>query len=139
MFPNIFASKMAVMKQVTSKLQAMKQWNLYFSFLTVFTEQQSFNSLSTLFRMGGGRSAKRLLTSFPQHFWLLVLLFFPHSCKISGSFLVPSQIIVLEPRPPLKIIGFSGQTRIDFSYDNFFHKNAKLTKIWSNDHIYYII
>ena len=32
MFPNIFSSIMAVKKQVTSTLQAMKQWNLYFSF-----------------------------------------------------------------------------------------------------------
>ena len=32
---------MAVIKQVTSKLQAMKQWNLYFSFLMVFIGRES--------------------------------------------------------------------------------------------------
>ena len=53
-------------------------------FLMVFTRRESFNLLSTLFKMGGGVSAKRLPASFPQHFLLLVLIIFPHSCKTSG-------------------------------------------------------
>ena len=36
----------------------------------------------------------------------------------------------------LKKIGFSGQIRINSSYDNFSHKSAKLTKTLSHDHIY---
>ena len=34
----------------------------------VFTAREFTNSLLILFRMGGGESAKRLPTSFPQHF-----------------------------------------------------------------------
>ena len=66
--PNIFSSMITVTIQVTYTLQAMKQWNLYFSFLMVFAGQESANSFLTLFRMGGGEDAKRSLTSFPQHF-----------------------------------------------------------------------
>ena len=43
MFTNIFSSIMAVKKQVTSTLQTIKQWKLYFSFLMVFTEREFFN------------------------------------------------------------------------------------------------
>ena len=89
MFPNIFSSIMAVKKQVTSTLQTIKQWKLYFSFLMVFTEREFFNSLSTLFRWEEGGSAKRFPASFPQRIWLLVSIFFPHSCKSSGAYLVP--------------------------------------------------
>ena len=53
-----------------------------------FNVRESFKSLSTLLEMGRGESSKRLPASFPQHFWLLVLIIFPHSCKISRPYLV---------------------------------------------------
>ena len=130
---------MTVTIQVTSTLQTMNQWKLYFTFLMVFTEQECVNSLSTLFRMGGGGSAKRFPDSFPQHFWLLVLFIFPHSCKISGPYLVPVSNYWTWAKTTPQKIGFSGQIRVKLSYDNFFHKRAKLTKIWLHDHIYYMV
>ena len=96
MFQNIFSNMMMVTIQVTSTLQAVEQWIIYFSFLMVFTGWECVNSFWTLFRMGGGGSAKRFLPSFHQHSWLLVLIILPHSCKISGPY--QSQIIELETR-----------------------------------------
>ena len=86
--PSIFSSMMKVTIQVTSTLQAMKQWNIYFSFLMVFTGLESINSFLTLFRMRRGESAKMPLTSFPQ-LCILVLILLSYCCKISGSYLVP--------------------------------------------------
>ena len=40
-------------------------------------------------------------------FWLLDLILLPHCCKIYQSY-------IIEPRPPLKKIGFSDQIRIKF-------------------------
>ena len=88
MLQNIFSSMMTVTIKVTSTLQSMKQSKLHLSFLIVFTERECVNPLSTLFRMEGGESAKRFPASFLQHFWLLVLITFPHSCQISGPYLV---------------------------------------------------
>ena len=82
----MFSSMITVTIQVTSTLQSMKQWNLSFFFLMVFTGRESVNSLSTLFRMGGG-SGKGDVSR--NTFWLLILILFPHSCRISGSYLVP--------------------------------------------------
>ena len=84
----LFSSMMTVTIKVNSTLQSMKQSKLHLSFLIVLTEGECVNSLSTLFRMEGGGSAKRFPASFPQHFWLLALITFPHSCKILGSYLV---------------------------------------------------
>ena len=49
-----------------------------------------------------------------------------------------SQIIKLKRRLPLKI-NFLVKSILDLSYYNFYHKNARVTKNWSHDHIYYII
>ena len=82
MFLNMFSSIIALKKQVTSTLQAMKQWNLF----------NGFNRFLICFQPNlgweEGRSLKRYPALFPQHFWLLVLIFFPHSCKIWGPYLV---------------------------------------------------
>ena len=86
--PNTFSSVVKVTIQVTSTWQAMKQWNIYFSFLMVFTGRESINSFLTLFRMGRGESAKMPLTSFPQ-LCILVLILLSYCCKILGSYLVP--------------------------------------------------
>ena len=67
-----FSSLMAATIKVTSTLQPMKQWKLYFSFLMVFTGWKCVSSLPTQFRMGGGGSAKRFPATFPQHFRLFV-------------------------------------------------------------------
>ena len=53
-----------------------------------------------------------LLVSF-NIFRLLVLILFPHSCKILEPCLEP-QIIELELRLLLKKIGFPGSTRLKF-------------------------
>ena len=47
--------------QVTSTLQPIKQGNLYFFWLIFFTGRESVNSLSTLFKMGGGGNWKIVL------------------------------------------------------------------------------
>ena len=45
-----------------------------------------------------------------------------------------SWITELEPRPPLKIIFFSGQILINWSYDKFPYRNARTIKPWSHNH-----
>ena len=82
MFPRIFSSMITMTIQVTCTLQSMKQWNLYFFFIMFFTGLESVNSLSALFKMGGGGKVQNgsLLVSC-NTFWLLVLILFPHSCK----------------------------------------------------------
>ena len=134
MFPNMFSSIMVLKKRVTSTLQTMKQWNLfngYHWFLMCFQPYSGWEE---------GRSLKRFPALFPQHFWLLVLIFFPHSCKISGPYLVivSSYWIWTKTNPQKKSV-FLVKSVWNFGYDNFSHKDAKLTKIWSHDHIYYII
>ena len=93
MFPNIFASMVTVTIdnfkvwwQVTSTLNAMKQWNLYFSFLMVFTGRESINSLWDLWRTRG-RGNPRLASL--NNFGLLVIILSPHWCKTSGPYLKP--------------------------------------------------
>ena len=53
-FQNIIFSMMTLTVLVTSTLQELKQWNLYFSFLMVFTGRESVNSFLNLYKMGGG-------------------------------------------------------------------------------------
>ena len=43
-----------------------------------------------------------LVTSTNKTFWILGLTLLPHCCKISMMYLVPSQIIELEPNALLK-------------------------------------
>ena len=112
MFLNTFSSMMTVTIQVTSTMQLMKQWNLYFSLFMVFTGRKSFNSLSTLFRMAGGKSAKRFPASYPQHFWLLILIIFTQSCKISGPYLVPVLNYWTWTKATPQKISFAGQIHI---------------------------
>ena len=111
-FQNILSSMMTVTVQVTSTMQSMKQWNLYFSVLLFFTGWRSFNSLSTLFRMAGGKSAKTFTDSYPQHFWFLILIIFTHSCKISGSYLVPVLNYWTWTKTNPQKVSFSGQIHI---------------------------
>ena len=69
---------------------------------------------------GGGEEGEAPPTSFspvtstnvgisPQNFLILLLTLLTDCCKISSLYLVQSQIIELEPSPPLKKSGFSGQ------------------------------
>ena len=84
MFPNIYSSMVTVTIQVTSTLQSKKQWNLYFFLLMVFC-QFTFNPIQNGRR---GEVQKGSLLVSCNTFWLLVSILFPHSRKISGSYLV---------------------------------------------------
>ena len=80
---------MKVTIQVTSTLHVMKQWNPHFPFLMAFTGQESVNSLSSLFRMGGVGKCKKVLC-FPQHFLTFNLILFLHIFfKMLGPYLAP--------------------------------------------------
>ena len=69
---------------LTAGNEAMKPKFLLFNvFHRTVIFQFSFNPWEE------GESAKRFPARFLQHFWHLVLIFFPHSCKISGPYLVP--------------------------------------------------
>ena len=64
----------------------------------------------------------------------------PHWSKFQDHRQCPSKIIELEPRPPFKMCGFSGQILIKLRlYVNFSHRIARVNKLWSHDHIYNII
>ena len=47
----------------------------------------------------------------------------------------PKLLSVHEPRPPKKYLLFDQ----NWSCDNFFHRNARITKVWTRDHIYNLI
>ena len=114
MFSNISSNVMVVIKQVTSTLQVMKQWNLYFFFLMVFTGQNSVNSFLTLFRMEGRESGKRSLLVFLNTFWILVLNFLPYWRKILGPYLAPVSNYWTWTKTSPQKIGFSDRIRIKF-------------------------
>ena len=57
-----------ILKQVTSTLQTMKQWNLIF---LLFSQNGNLSiHFQPYSRWEEGRSAKRFPASFPQYFWL---------------------------------------------------------------------
>ena len=122
---------------VTSTLQSMKQWNLFFFFLMVFTERASVNSLSTLFRMGGG--GKWEAGSFLQH--VLTLGFNPFSTQLYNFRVIHStsfKLLNLNQDQLSKKSVFLVKSLYQLCNNNFSHKNAKLTKIWTCDHVYHI-
>ena len=102
-----------ILKQVTSTLQTMKQWNLIF---LLFSQNGNLSiHFQPYSRWEEGRSAKRFPASFPQYFWLLILIFFPPSCKISGPYLVPVwNYWTWTKTIPQKKIGFSGQICVKY-------------------------
>ena len=135
MFPNIFSSMITVTIQVTSTLQSMNQWNLCFSILMVFTERESVDLPLALFRMRGGSESCLLV-----------------SCNTFSfkPFLTKLQIFRIIPNTSLKLLNLNQDCLSKKSvflvksvwiwiYDNFSHKSAKLIKICSCDHMYYII
>ena len=124
MLPKIFSSIMAVAIQITSTLQVMKQWNLYFSLLIYFTRRVSVNSFSVILRMWRGGTQKGHQLVSPNTFWLLT-----RCCNISDPYLVP-------------VLSYWTWTKT--TLQNWFfwsnpYENSRVTKIWSHDHIYYII
>ena len=106
-----------------------------------------FNRRLTLLRMGGGKKAPP--TSFssvtsgnvgisPKNF--LTFSFNPFATLVLKKVCTwcQSRITELKPRPPLQKSGFSGHYNVIRVYDNFFHRNARVTKLWSQDHFYII-
>ena len=60
-----------------------------------------------------------------QTFGLLVLVLFPHCCKVSRSPSTSPKLFNLNQKHSSKIL--------------FFHRNARVTKVWSHENIYIII
>ena len=101
--------------------------------------------LLALFRMGVGGEAPPPCTSFspelaPKRFWLLVLTLLPHWCKFSSLYLVSLHYWTwTKTTPQEKWFFWSNPYKINWHYDNFSHRNSRVTKLWSYCHIYNII
>ena len=75
----------------------------------------------------------------PVTLWLLVSTFLPHVCKISRSYLLPvPNHLIWTKSTPQKMV-FMVKFLWNWGYHNFFHRNARVTKLWSHDQIYNII
>ena len=75
----------------------------------------------------------------PKTFWLLALILLLHWCKISRLYLVPVQNYWtrIKTIPQQKLL-FLIKSPHNWGYKNFSQRNAKVTKLWSHDHIYNI-
>ena len=103
----------------------------------------------TLFRIKGkeGGSKKVPLPFFPhvtptnvlinpKNFLTFSFNPFPRWCKISGPYIVavPNYWTWAKTKPLKKCFFWS-----NWGYGNFSHRIVRITKVWSNDHIYNII
>ena len=59
--------------------------------------------------------------------------------KFQDCTLYHPHIIELDPGAPLLKTGFPGQILQNWDYDDFYRKNARVTKLWSHDHICNIV
>ena len=66
-------------------------------------------------------------------------LFCQTDMQIQGYTSSRSRITELERRAPLKNGVFLFKSLENWGYDNFFHRNANVSKLWSHDHNYNII
>ena len=84
---------------------------------------------------------KRRNFDVPKTFDVQFYLFCHTSVKFQGHTWFQSQIIELEPSATLTNFFFSGQIFIKllFCHDKFSHRNVRVTKLWSHDHIYDIV
>ena len=99
------------------------------------TKKSRTKELSTLVRIRWGQNSLSYQFFPPVTFKNITLL--SHWCKISRPYVVPiPNYLTWTKHTPPKNIFFPAQTLV--SYDNFFHRNARVTKFRSHDHIYNI-
>ena len=135
MFPNIFPSMIMLTIQVISILQLMKPIFLLFNGFHRTGIYQFAFSLIQDGSMEGMRKGSQVVSwntfSFnPFLTQLKIFRFIP---------ITSLKLLNLNQDHPSKKSIFLVKSVWIWSYKNFSHKNAKLTKIWSCEHIYYII
>ena len=88
--------------------------------------------------MVGGQKVHPPLTGFSCNFyksencWILVLTLLPHCSKISRPHLIPvPNYWTWSKTIPLFLV----KSLENWGYDNFSHRNARVTKSWSHDPI----